>query len=658
MTHPHSDTIEIGYVGRTIVRGWRVLLAVTGICIALSVVVILYAPRRYTAKTTVILKSGSGGAPSSGSIFGQGGLGDLTAGLLGGKSPIETEVEVLKSRALGTEVVDSLLLQARAKAETPIAPRAVLRSLEAPGTFEPRKYKFERVADGRYRFVGGDKAGTMVPGEPVVLDAARATFATALPERFTVLLVDEQDAVTALVKNLKTKKEKGDIASITYTAADSATAAAVPNVILDRYLTRRRTTDRGVNQRRLEFLMARADSLEHAVSEATSQLRRQQEQSGLLDPKTTGRMDLERASYLRSRLSDVQVEQGMLNQLLDQIRRKAGSPRDLAAFPRFTGSPVINGLVSQLSEFDTRRTMLLASREETDRDVVALDKSAAAAEAKLVPYAQTYGESLQREREALEKSLATITSELERIPRAAESAGQMEREVLDLSKIAALLQGQIVEAKLATIGEGGDVHPLDLAEIPKRPSFPDPAITAGVGTFGGLFFGIIAALLVGSVGRWVRDPVEVERSTGVPALEFDPAVPLLLSNGSSRTIVVAPITPGVPVQAVVARLAQTASSRSLSPVVLELPLTATDVNGSIARLEAEHDLVVVQLPSLTSDSAAAVLQHSRPVFLVGDRRRMDRRLVVGAVQLLRRLEVPVAGIVMSNGEPGGRALKG
>jgi Mrp family chromosome partitioning ATPase len=95
---------------------------------------------------------------------------------------------------------------------------------------------------------------------------------------------------------------------------------------------------------------------------------------------------------------------------------------------------------------------------------------------------------------------------------------------------------------------------------------------------------------------------------------------------------------------------QTAVSRSLSPILLNLPETSADVNGTIARLEAEHDLVVVQLPSLVSDSAVATLQHGRPVLLVTPGGRAERRHVVNAVGMLKRLEVPCAGIVMNAAE--------
>jgi hypothetical protein len=142
----------------------------------------------------------------------------------------------------------------------------------------------------------------------------------------------------------------------------------------------------------------------------------------------------------------------------------------------------------------------------------------------------------------------------------------------------------------------------------------------------------------------------------VPTLQFDPGVPLLVTSGASRTIVVAPIEDGVAVTAIVNRLAQTATSRSLSAAVLDLSMPTPDVQASVQRLEASHDVVILQLSSLVSETAAAALQPTRPVLLVAPGRRVDRRRLIGAVQMLRRLDVPVAGIVMSNGSERGRRL--
>jgi hypothetical protein len=471
-----------------------------------------------------------------------------------------------------------------------------------------------------------------------------------------LLVRDREDAITWVGKHLKVAKEKGEVASITYRGDDSVTAARVPNALLDVYLTRRRGADRGINQRRVEFLTVESDSMSRALAVAARDLRRQQEASGMVDPRVNARVDVESGAQQRSKLTDVLVQQGALKRLMDGIETKTLSPRELAAYPQFVGSPMINNLVAQLSDFDTKRTTLLATLTPADRQVVALDKAAADVEAKILPYARTYAAALEQERTDLQASIHRLDEALASVPAAAENSLRLEDEVTGLTKLLGGIQGQIVEARLAAIGEGGDVRPLDFAVVAKKPSFPDPPITAGIGVAVGLLIGLIAALLTGSVGRWMRDPLEVERTTGVPALQFDPAVPLLFSNGLSRTIVVAPLEAGGGVTAVVNRLAQTAASRSASAAVLTLPATASDVNASIARLEAEHDMVIVELQSLSTDTAAAALQHSRPVLLVASGRRVERRKLLDAVQMLRRLEVPVAGIVMSNGAPNGHLL--
>jgi tyrosine-protein kinase Etk/Wzc len=653
---PQSDTIELSHVARAIARGWRAIVAFTALGIIGAALVILFAPRKYTGSGTLVLKAAN---PVGSSPLSQiPGLSDISAGLLGGKSPMETEIEVLSSRSLIGTVVDSLLLQAKVVGRAPLPPRQVLSRIDAPGSFAERRYRFVKNATGGgYRFEGDDGSGEMTPGAVTRLPVGEVTFAAAaeLPASFDLRLRDREDAVTWVDKHLKVGKEKGEVASIMYRGDDSVSAAMVPNTLIDAYLARRRGADRGVNQRRVEFLTAKNDSMERALALAARALRREQEASGVLDPMESAKIDLESAAELRTKLTNVLVEQGALKQLIDQINAKTVDPRELAAYPAFLGSAVINSLVGQIADLETRRMLLLATREEGDRDVVAIEKSAANAKAKLLPFAQTYAEALAKERADLEASLSKIDQSLARLPKAAESSGQLERDVLSLSKMAAVLQAQIVDAKLAAIGEGGDIKPLDLAYPPKKPSFPNPILTAGIGVTGGLFFGLFAALLLGSLGRWVRDPIDLERTTGVPSIQFDPAVPLLLSNGGSRTIVVAPTEAGLEVTPVVTRLAHTAASRSLSAVVLNLTNEAADVNGTIARLEGEHDLVIVQLPSLVSDTAVAALQHGRPVLLVTPG-RTERRRVVSAVEMLKRLEVPCAGIVM-NGPNGARAIK-
>jgi Mrp family chromosome partitioning ATPase len=64
-------------------------------------------------------------------------------------------------------------------------------------------------------------------------------------------------------------------------------------------------------------------------------------------------------------------------------------------------------------------------------------------------------------------------------------------------------------------------------------------------------------------------------------------------------------------------------------------------------LEGEFGTVIVRLPGLASDETAAALNRERPVVLVAPPGRVDRRSLLGAIQTLRRLDVPCAGVVVN-----------
>jgi uncharacterized protein involved in exopolysaccharide biosynthesis len=643
-----TDTIDIAHVARTIGRGWRAIVAFTVLGIVAAVAVDLFAPRQYTARATVILKPGAGGT----SVAEAAGIGGLAGGLLGNKSSMETELQIMSSRAVVGQIVDSLRLQAIVQAPKPIASAGVLRRVDAPGSFKPVAYDFVLGSDGAYAVSGGQQQLRMRPGSPLVTAGGTFVFSTThpLPREFHVDLLDREEAIDRVQKRLVVDVQKGEVAAITYVGGDSVTAALVPNLLLDVYFDRRRGTDRGVNQRRVEFLTAKNDSMERELGQAATRLRQQQESAGVLDPTAVAKVELETGAALRARLLDVRVEQGALQQLMSQVTNKTATPRQLAAYPTFLKSPAVNALVSNLSDIETKRLLALETRTPADREVVALEQSAANIEKQLVPYATTYGSSLEKQRKDIEASLDSLNERMARLPSTAESAGRLQRDVADLAKMSGLVQANLVEAKLAAISEGGDVRTLDTAMPPRKRSFPNPILLLGLGTVGGFFAGVIGALLIGTIGRWMRDPVDVERFTGIPAVAFDPAVPLLVANQSTRTLVVAPTQPGVTVTPVVNRLARTAASRSLSTGIFTVNGDTRDVERSIASLEAEHDFVIVELSSLVSDAAAGILRSSRPVLLVTAGRRAERRELARAVQMLKRLDVPVVGIVLNGAD--------
>src|SRR6185436_11077824 len=176
----------------------------------------------------------------------------------------------------------------------------------------------------------------------------------------------------------------GDVAEVLFSADDPVNAAKAPNTLVGFYLDRRKTTDRGVNQRRVEYVAAQMDSTARQLAATEHALREYQDKSGVLDAELVGKAQWEGAMELRRGLTDVEVDAAAINQLLAQADSGTLTHRQLAAYPSFLRGSSIAPMVAQLSDLDAQRTRLLERRTERDPEVVALDRSIRSTEDQIV----------------------------------------------------------------------------------------------------------------------------------------------------------------------------------------------------------------------------------------------------------------------------------
>lgn len=667
---PTPDTVDVADLARTVRRQWRAVIAFLAMGMIAAAAVVLFAPRRFDGKATLLARPNAPGGSSISSRLGN--IGELLGGLgpLGSAGTMETELQMLRSRALGGEVVDSLQLQFRVREPEGVSPLSLVSESDLKGSFGPRTYVFERSSNGAFRTEHAGQEYILVPGQPGAIDIGLVTLrAGSLPDRFAVKVEDREDAITRWTRSLTATKAGGDIARIVYRGEDSVTAAAGANALIAFYLERRRTTDRGINERRVEYVTRQLDSTRAELTRTEQELRRYQESSRVMDAEVVGQVELEAAAELRQTLTQLQVDEGAIRQLLAQAHDGRISSRDLAAHPVFVRGSAISPLVNQLSELEARRITLLERRTERDPEVRALDSTMRVLENNLAGMVRSYAEAVTRQREQMQAQLARIQGSLLALPAAAERGGRLQRDVLRLTQISTALEAQLVEARLAAIGEGGEVRPIDAAVPQRKPAFPRPLLTLGLGTAGGLLAGMVAAMLLGWFGRWLRDPLEIERAVGITAQRFEPNAPLLMAGATTaRSLLVVPLDRRAQggAASVAERLARTARQRALPASVVDLSAGPGDGNGRpvagpasagtlIDDMERENTMAIVCLPELSSEATLAALRETRPVVLVAPPGPVDRTRLAHAVDTLRRLQVPCAGVVISD-HPGSRSL--
>ena len=615
-------SLDLAEIWRATRRGWRFVLVWTLAGLAIGFAIQSFWPRSFEGRASVLLRTGNDGGTSFLSRVGV--PSEVTTGLMGTavKSPLETELQLLQSRSLISEASDSIGLQVRLRSPLGVPSSRFVAPHDYPGSFKKRRFTFTRTSPGEYRVESGSFNLTASPGKTVKLPVATITLRDSLPDAFEIEILDHEDMLKRTIKRLAVQKSGGEVAALVFQEADSVTSAAVPNLLVTLYLRERRTVDKGINQRRYEFLTVQGDSLNRQLLAAQHVLRKQQEASGVLDPEESGKAILEADFKLRDQLESVVVEQVALNDLIPQVSSGKIDARRLAAYPSFLKSPGINDLLAQLGKLEAERAVLLQQRTENEPNVAGRTAGIKVIEAQLLPLANTYAAALAKQRAELERERDSFDRRLESLPGTAESALTLQRDVKRLTSTELAVQAQRLEARLAAIGEGGDARQVDVAEPGKKPAFPTPVISYGVGGGAGLVLGVIAALMAAFMGRLIKSPDEAERAAGVAASWARERSALLVAHdGSFKKLLVAPLGRDANAPAVARILGETESRR-------------------------EHALEVVAIPSLDTVESAAQLGVGRAVLFAARAGKLERRTLVEAVNALRRAGVPCAGVAL------------
>jgi tyrosine-protein kinase Etk/Wzc len=496
------------------------------------------------------------------------------------------------------------------------------------------------------------------------------------------------------MKGLDVDRAGGNVAELVYRDTDPVTAAAVPNAAVANYMQRRKTTDRGINQRRYEFLQAHTDSISSQLAIASDALRRHQEQSGLLSPEVRTEAEVEQAMVLLARRQELEVDARALAQVLGRGEQGRLDARAVASYPTLIQNGAINQLLARLSDLEARRTELGDRRTAEDPDVQLVELEIRQTQDRILEIARSFQVGVTRQLAEVERELSQSRAQLASLPAQVQRTFQIERDVERLSETLVALETQLVQARIATIAEGGELRQIDEAEAPRDPLYPRGPLTLALGLFGGLFFGMVGAIASGTIGRRINDVVQVERLTGLPTVMLEPGAPLLL-GGLDRARCLLVIACGAESSSAEAarRLAATATLRGRTVVLAELEAThllapsekaasSTAVvhdpalsealepvhepagggyllfraNGNlrsgvrplVADLEKRGSLLVVALPPIDSPITAALMDNDRPVALVAHAGRTLRSDLQSTLGTFQRLQLEVAGIILTD----------
>ncbi len=493
MSADRDELFDVASLASLLAAGWRTLAGCVMGGVLVGALAQLLIPPQWDGRASVLTSRQEPGMLSAASAAG-GAAGALLGGSMATQA--ETDLALLRSRRLLREVGEELPLSVRLRSpRLPLA--SVLRAFQPTGAFKPVKLK-GTAEGGRWRLRGTVHDRTIdavaSPGVPITLPVGVLTLATAPPQEFELLLYDLEEGLARTAKKVDVARDGGNVLEVAVRWDDSVTGAQIANAVVGRYLAWRRDADAGDNALRLRFVRAQTDTIRTRLDIALAALRRYQEGTGQLDPAQTGSGLLQLSGDLNTRLRTVVLESQSLDALFERLSAGTASARALTGFPTFLRSQALNDLLAELAKLESERATLLATRTAEDPNVTGRAEAIRVLEAQLLPIARTYAEALAADRVRLVQAVDSVAKRVALLPGQGQEHFLLLREVARLNEQSLGLEAQMLQLRLATVGEGGTARQVDEALSSRKPAWPRKLVTFGGGAALGLLLGLFVLL--------------------------------------------------------------------------------------------------------------------------------------------------------------------
>jgi len=531
-----DDEINLRDVWNLLVRNWLILTLVMIVAVGAAYAFSYYTVPVWESTATVRIDEERGANVPVLDV-----LQDLSSA-----SEVETEMEVLRSRILAEEVVDSLGLKLR-----PILPKGVARATILNDLFiepwsPPATYRLLRSGDAfsiedaetgeDFGTVTDTERGT-VPGASFLMSELVMSDGTSRSryDEIHLEVVTFARAVQRLRNSVRVSRPNPDASIVTlrYESTDTIRVSEVLNLLAASFIDRRQTVQTTQARSTVAFLEEQIDTLQRQLAAAEDTLVAYEQGEQVVSLGAEADAQVTQLANLQAQRFQVENDRQTLQELVTEVEQQAESGdamapspyRRLIAFPPLLQNQGVGQLLSQLNTLSTERTELLRQRLPADEDVQNLTQQIQGIEDQLRDLSLGYLRSLNSQVGNLDQQLEGFQQELERIPEQRVEQLRLTRETEVLGSIYSLLSNRLEESRIVTAIEDPSVRVVDPAILPPEPVRPRTILNLLLGAVLGAMLGVGIAYTRESMDDTVHTREDIQKATGdVPILGMIPRI--------------------------------------------------------------------------------------------------------------------------------------
>ena len=460
------------------------------------------------------------------------GIGDVAEALPGGlaaagglgETDVQTEIGILRSRAMLEPVADELALHVQLSRPWRVFRSDIFSLVEAGEDAPKGTYTMRRQGDGSYRVSSrGNREPVELPsaisiGEQFSIGPMTFQLQDSLASDPPSVIRISVDSFRRSMRSLRRRIQiqRSDIGSrlieIQYRNPDPAVARQFVNRVAEDFVDFSLTWSQRDVRREETILSQEVDRIEKELLAAEAELEAFQTSELVVLPEEQATQEIGRVAEMQLIHDVAEVERSSLGAVVEELensspRAGAQTPfRALASFPTFISNEGVQELVLSLLALENERATLLVRRQATNEDVVALDLRIREIEEQLLDIANDYLQGLDNQIESTQSALDTFDQSLRSLPSLELQYTVLKRRQRILSELYVMLETRLADVEVRRAVDDAEVRIVDTGIEEDRPAFPRRSITAILAAMIGLLAGLFA--VVGAESRYHRSSTE------------------------------------------------------------------------------------------------------------------------------------------------------
>lgn len=514
--HQGPDEVHLQDYLNVLFRHRRAALAIFLLVVVLVAGWTLWTKPVYEATTTLHVKDEK--------VKGGDFLSDLG---LRRENPIETEIEILKSRTNAEETVRRLHLNWRIDKKSP---GVQVRILEFKSSAEVPVYTLTLTAAGAYQVqdadgksVGEAEVGKRFQGSDLTLLVD--DFQGQPGDHFRLGLRPFNGTVAGLRGGVRASElGKGtNIIRLSYQDTDPALSREVVNTLAAVYLERSVGEKAEEARKSVTFIQTQLDEVRELLDQAEKRLETYKSASGVVNLDAEAQALIARISDAEKAKSEAELRQRQAEFAMEALQQALTQHASYAP-GALLDDPVISTLANQLASLEVQRQGLLVEYGEAHPKMVALRDSIEGVQQKLLASYAAMRAALISQVSDLKAQLAGFEKQLKKLPAAEQQLARLTRLATVNADIYTFLLQKHEEARIAKAATISNVSVIDPAITPEIPVKPNKRKNLLLALVVGAMLGVGLAFFLEYLDDTIKDADSAKRLLGLPVLAVIPHI--------------------------------------------------------------------------------------------------------------------------------------